>query len=103
MASTSAPRILLRPARQLATSARRTPTPITITALARPLSTTRARLQVKTPDGAGVGGEMGVGELEGAKFRVEPIRRVGEDDRTMRARLTCTFFFFLDSFLLSSP
>ncbi|KAI0170624.1 TPR repeat protein [Pestalotiopsis sp. NC0098] len=33
------------------------------------------------------GGEMGVGELEGAKFKIEPLRRVGEDDSTMRARL----------------
>ncbi|KAF9882033.1 hypothetical protein CkaCkLH20_00069 [Colletotrichum karsti] len=31
--------------------------------------------------------ELGVGELEGIKFRVEPLRRVGEDERTMRARL----------------
>ncbi|KAH7136138.1 TPR repeat protein-like protein [Dendryphion nanum] len=31
--------------------------------------------------------ELGVGELEGAKFRVEPIRRTGEDPSTMRARL----------------
>lgn len=35
-------------------------------------------------------GELGVGELEGAKFRVEPIRRTGEDASTMRARLLCT-------------
>lgn len=33
--------------------------------------------------------EMGVGELEGAKFRIEPLRRTGEDAETMRARLTC--------------
>ncbi|KAF2729858.1 putative succinate dehydrogenase assembly factor 2, mitochondrial, partial [Polyplosphaeria fusca] len=32
-------------------------------------------------------GELGVGELEGAKFRVEPLRRTGEDEGTMRARL----------------
>lgn len=31
--------------------------------------------------------EMGVGELEGTEFRVEPIQRTGEDDATMRARL----------------
>ncbi|CCF43754.1 hypothetical protein CH063_00487 [Colletotrichum higginsianum] len=31
--------------------------------------------------------ELGVGEFEGIKFRVEPLRRVGEDERTMRARL----------------
>ncbi|VTT71506.1 unnamed protein product [Fusarium fujikuroi] len=31
--------------------------------------------------------ELKVGELQGAKFRVEPLRRVGEDDATKRARL----------------
>lgn len=31
--------------------------------------------------------EMGVGEMEGAKFKVEPLRRTGEDPNTMRARL----------------
>lgn len=33
--------------------------------------------------------DIGVGELEGAKFRIEPMRRVGEDEKTMRARLVC--------------
>ncbi|KAI5462395.1 Flavinator of succinate dehydrogenase-domain-containing protein [Mariannaea sp. PMI_226] len=32
-------------------------------------------------------GELGVGELQGAKFRIEPLRRVGENDDTKRARL----------------
>ncbi|KUI60606.1 Succinate dehydrogenase assembly factor 2, mitochondrial [Cytospora mali] len=32
--------------------------------------------------------EMQVGELEGAKFKIEPLRRTGEDAQTMRARLT---------------
>lgn len=36
-------------------------------------------------------GELAVGELHGAKFRVEPLRRVGETDDTKRARLLCTF------------
>jgi hypothetical protein len=36
-------------------------------------------------------GELGVGEMEGAKFKVEPIRRTGEDPNTMRARLLCPF------------
>ncbi|KAH6899852.1 Flavinator of succinate dehydrogenase-domain-containing protein [Thelonectria olida] len=31
--------------------------------------------------------ELGVGELQGAKFKIEPLRRVGEDDATKRARL----------------
>lgn len=35
--------------------------------------------------------EMDVGELQGAKFRVEPLRRTGEDDNTKRARLVCKF------------
>ena len=34
--------------------------------------------------------ELGVGELAGAKFRIEPLRRTGEDLQTMRARLLCT-------------
>lgn len=34
-------------------------------------------------------GELGVGELEGAQFKVEPLRRSGEDIKTMRARLLC--------------
>jgi hypothetical protein len=39
--------------------------------------------------GQGNSGEMGVGELQGAKFRVAPLRRTGEDANTMRARLLC--------------
>ncbi|KAI1416103.1 DUF339-domain-containing protein [Hypoxylon sp. FL1857] len=31
--------------------------------------------------------DIGVGELEGTEFRIEPMRRTGEDDSTMRARL----------------
>ncbi|KFA52016.1 hypothetical protein S40293_02972 [Stachybotrys chartarum IBT 40293] len=31
--------------------------------------------------------ELGVGELQGAQFKIEPLRRVGEDDATKRARL----------------
>ncbi|KAI0446197.1 Flavinator of succinate dehydrogenase-domain-containing protein [Xylaria telfairii] len=31
--------------------------------------------------------EMAVGEFEGATFTIEPLRRVGEDEKTMRARL----------------
>ncbi|KAF1813762.1 DUF339-domain-containing protein [Eremomyces bilateralis CBS 781.70] len=31
--------------------------------------------------------ELGVGEIEGASFRVEPLRRTGEDIATTRARL----------------
>ncbi|KAF2221886.1 Flavinator of succinate dehydrogenase-domain-containing protein [Elsinoe ampelina] len=35
----------------------------------------------------GVNADLDVGEIEGGSFRVEPLRRVGEDVRTMRARL----------------
>ncbi len=37
--------------------------------------------------------ELGVGEMEGAKFKVEPLRRTGEDEKTMRARLLCPSTF----------
>jgi hypothetical protein len=50
------------------------------------------RMTGGTQDGAPSGGpnaELGVGELEGAEFRVEPLRRTGEDLNTMRARLLC--------------
>ena len=36
--------------------------------------------------------DLEVGELQGAKFKIEPLRRVGEDVGTKRARLLCTFF-----------
>ena len=39
----------------------------------------------------GVNAELDVGEMEGAKFKVEPLRRTGEDGNTMRARLLCPF------------
>ncbi|KAM0718620.1 hypothetical protein Q7P37_005690 [Cladosporium fusiforme] len=38
------------------------------------------------PD-SGVNAELDVGEIEGGTFKVEPIRRTGEDASTMRARL----------------
>lgn len=39
--------------------------------------------------GKGPNEELDVGEMEGAKFRVEPLRRTGEDVETVRARLLC--------------
>ena len=42
-------------------------------------------------DVSGANQELGVGEMEGAKFKVEPLRRTGEDPNTMRARLLCPF------------
>lgn len=60
------------------------------------LATAPARWQSSSSSSAPfdpvVKGELGVGELEGAKFKVEPLRRHGEDAETMRARLTCAFF-----------
>ncbi len=35
--------------------------------------------------------ELGVGEMEGAQFKIEPLRRTGEDGNTLRARLLCPF------------
>ncbi|KAL8679318.1 MAG: hypothetical protein Q9224_007048, partial [Gallowayella concinna] len=34
---------------------------------------------------SGTNSELDVGEMEGAKFKVEPLRRTGEDDNTIRA------------------
>ncbi|TKA83959.1 hypothetical protein B0A55_00230 [Friedmanniomyces simplex] len=42
--------------------------------------------QAPAPDG-GANAELNVGEIEGGTFRVEPLRRTGEDVNTMRARL----------------
>ena len=36
--------------------------------------------------------ELGVGEMEGAEIKVEPLRRTGEDVNTIRARLLCPSF-----------
>ncbi|RYO97723.1 hypothetical protein DL765_011100 [Monosporascus sp. GIB2] len=86
--ASSAPRSILRPAARLALPRTRTPRR---SAGIRALATTptfRFREPPAAPPKGGGGAGMGVGELEGAKFRVEPLRRVGEDDKTMRARLT---------------
>ena len=37
----------------------------------------------------GVNAELDVGEIEGGTFRIQPIKRSGEDINTMRARLVC--------------
>lgn len=37
--------------------------------------------------------ELGVGEMEGIRFRVEPLKRKGEDVTTLRARLLCKLPF----------
>src|SRR5436190_10915509 len=36
--------------------------------------------------GKGPNSELAIGEMEGGKFRIEPLRRSGEDENTMRAR-----------------
>lgn len=38
---------------------------------------------------SGPNAELEVGEIEGIEFKVEPLRRTGEDANTMRARLLC--------------
>lgn len=45
--------------------------------------------QKPAPD-SGANAELDVGEIEGGTFKVEPIRRSGEDAATTRARLLCT-------------
>ena len=39
---------------------------------------------------SGPNADLGVGEMKGAKFKIEPLRRTGEDSNTTRARLLCT-------------
>lgn len=46
----------------------------------------------------GVNAELDVGEMEGASFKVEPLRRTGEDGNTMRARLLCPFIYIRTCF-----
>jgi hypothetical protein len=38
--------------------------------------------------------DLGVGEMEGVKIKVVPLRRTGEDATTMRARLLCPYFVY---------
>lgn len=48
------------------------------------------RLHSSKPDPSTIPNhELDVGELQGAKFKIEPLRRVGEDPSVMRARLLC--------------
>ncbi|KAI1748701.1 Flavinator of succinate dehydrogenase-domain-containing protein [Xylaria castorea] len=79
----SLPRTLFRPARRvLARSAVRVPSRALVVrgmatvGNAPPMEPQKERLR-----------EMAVGEFEGATFTIEPLRRVGEDEKTMRARL----------------
>lgn len=50
------------------------------------------RMTGGTQDGGpsrGPNGELDVGQIEGGTFKVEPLRREGEDLNTLRARLLC--------------
>jgi hypothetical protein len=49
--------------------------------------------------------DLDVGELQGAKFKIEPLRREGEDAATMRARLLCPFpppFSVIETIILTT-
>lgn len=49
---------------------------------------TDKRQKGKSADGSK--DDLDVGEIEGGSFKVEPLRRSGEDVNTMRARLLCS-------------
>lgn len=92
----SSTRCLLRPTRALYRTFR--PTSATIATSAA--VSRRALSSASSPPGSGDTPELDVGELQGAKFKVEPLRRTGEDTATTRARLLCQssyhpFCFFL--------
>jgi hypothetical protein len=55
------------------------------------LSSVDPNFEAKKAERATVDKDLNVGEIEGGKFRVEPLRRTGEDASTMRARLLCSF------------
>ncbi|WYZ41623.1 hypothetical protein EsH8_V_000518 [Colletotrichum jinshuiense] len=69
----------LRPARRLRVAPPAAQAPLVI----RRCFADKPSTQTESP----VNNELAVGEFEGIKFRVEPLRRKGEDERTMRARL----------------
>lgn len=50
------------------------------------------------PEG-GVNADLDVGEIEGGQFRIEPLRRSGEDANTTRARLLCSLSYSARLFL----
>lgn len=52
---------------------------------------------------SGANAELEVGEIEGASFRVEPLRRTGEDPNTMRARLLCPLLIAIPLYTLPLP
>ena len=56
--------------------------------------------QKPAPEG-GANAELKVGEIEGGSFRVEPLRRTGEDANTTRARLLCKPCMMIEVTLLT--
>lgn len=57
----------------------------------KPSNTSRMTGETQKPGPeSGENADLDVGEIEGGTFRVEPLRRTGEDIRTMRARLICS-------------
>lgn len=57
-----------------------------------PENTDRMTGQTQKPTSdSGVNADLDVGEIEGGTFKVEPLRRTGEDVNTTRARLLCSF------------
>jgi hypothetical protein len=60
----------------------------------RPTDTNPENTETMT-GGTQSGADLEVGELEGGSFRIEPLRREGEDANTMRARLLCMFLIQL--------
>ena len=57
-----------------------------------PKNTKRTTSGTQTGElGTAMNAELGVGEMEGAKFKIEPLRRTGEDINTTRARLLCSY------------
>ncbi|KAF3058268.1 Succinate dehydrogenase assembly factor 2, mitochondrial [Daldinia childiae] len=89
VAAVALPRAILRSAQRPSAAA------VRLLLLRRPLSSTRAAQAdvfahnppPMEPHKQRGPQDIGVGELEGTEFRVEPMRRAGEDDTTMRARL----------------
>ncbi|KAK0638762.1 Flavinator of succinate dehydrogenase-domain-containing protein [Cercophora newfieldiana] len=76
----------LRPARRAFTLLRASARPVTLTTPRLPIHATRTFVSDPiNPDQSGR--DLEVGELEGAKFRIEPLRRTDETPETTRARL----------------
>ncbi|KAI1177711.1 Flavinator of succinate dehydrogenase-domain-containing protein [Nemania sp. FL0916] len=82
----SVPRALFRPARQALSRRLVSKSNNTSRILYRSMAMTPGNEPPMEPQKARRR-DMDVGELEGAMFTISPLRRVGEDDKTMRARL----------------